>query len=841
VNVVSNNIRGGYCGMSEQVFTNCVNQGPLFVYVRNGKIVRVRPIVFDETDAPSWKIEAQGRSFSPPRKAVLAPYVYAQRQQIYSEDRLLYPLKRIDWDPRGNRNTQNRGKSGYKRISWDEALDLVSGEMKRLIDQYGAAAIAGHYPSHHNFGNIGYHQSALWRFMNMVGMTRVLENTDSWEGWHWAAIDTWGFYWRLGMPEQHDLLQDGLRNSELIIYWSHDPDSTHANYAGQESAIWRVWLKELGKKQIFIDPFYNYTAATMDGKWIAPRPGTDASLAAAIAYIWLTDGTYDKDYIARNTIGFEQFERQILGKEDGSPKTPGWAAEITGVPARIITALAREWASKPTALGCGSRGGQGGACRQAYGTEWARMMVLLQAMQGLGKPGVSIWGTTMGAPYNYSFKFPGYADEGIQHLAKKPSVNPNEQKILRLLLADAILEPPVQFYGEGFCFKSLEQRFIHNTYPAPGYPEIRMYYREGGSFIGTFQEGNKLIRAYQSPKLECFIVQDCWWCTETGFADIILPACTNFERVDISEWAQAGGYVFDSPCSLNHRIIIYQHKCIEPLGESRSDYQIYAAIADRLGWGEDYTEGNTEEEWVRKEFEYSELPKHVSFEEFKKKGYFIVPLPEPYQSKPAFSWFYEGRECDTLDRIKSKGLATTTGKIEFVAQSLLKHFPDDKERPPCPQYIPSWEGHASELAKKYPLQLISPHPRYSFFTHYDTHTPWLWDIPGHRIRKDGYPYQTVRIHPSDAEGRGIRHGDVVRMHNDRGAVLGIACLTERVRPGMVHSYMGSSRYDPAEPGKPGSIDRGGCINLLAPSRLMSKNAPGMAPNSCLIEISKWEV
>ena len=158
-----------------------------------------------------------------------------------------------------------------------------------------------------------------------------------------------------------------------------------------------------------------------------------------------------------------------------------------------------------------------------------------------------------------------------------------------------------------------------------------------------------------------------------------------------------------------------------------------------------------------------------------------------------------------------------------------------------PQYIPSWEGHTSELAKRYPLQLISPHVRFSYHTHHDAHCAWLWDIPAHRIVKDSYPYHTTRIHPLDANARGVKDGDIVKLYNDRGATLGIAQVTERVRPGVVHSYQASGIYDPLEPGKPGSVDRGGCVNQLTPSRMMSKNAPGMAPNSCLIEISKWEV
>jgi trimethylamine-N-oxide reductase (cytochrome c) len=137
------------------------------------------------------------------------------------------------------------------------------------------------------------------------------------------------------------------------------------------------------------------------------------------------------------------------------------------------------------------------------------------------------------------------------------------------------------------------------------------------------------------------------------------------------------------------------------------------------------------------------------------------------------------------------------------------------------------------------LQLISPHPRFSFHTHYDKHAAWLDEIPAHRVQKDGYAWWPARIHPTDAAGRGIRDGDIVKLFNDRGTVLCIAVLTERVRPGVVHSYASATKYDPLEPGEPGSPDRGGCVAILTPDRMLSKNVPGMASNSCLIDVARW--
>jgi trimethylamine-N-oxide reductase (cytochrome c) len=227
----------------------------------------------------------------------------------------------------------------------------------------------------------------------------------------------------------------------------------------------------------------------------------------------------------------------------------------------------------------------------------------------------------------------------------------------------------------------------------------------------------------------------------------------------------------------------------------------------------------------------------------------VVPLSDDYKSTPALRWFAEDRKRDTPDwgphpesqEEFGKGLQTTSGLIEFESSSLKKFDPDDEERPLIPKYRFSWEGHhTTALYKKYPLQLISPHPRFSFHTMGDAKESWINEIKDHRILKeDGYYYWIIRINTEDAAKREIEKDDLVRVFNDRGAVICAAQITERVPPGTVHSYESCADYDPM--GKPGeSADRRGCINLLTPGRYISKNACGMAPNSCLVQIEKWK-
>jgi trimethylamine-N-oxide reductase (cytochrome c) len=842
--------------MAEQEFFNCTVGGVVRVTVKDGVITRMRPIVLTEEDGGHWKIEARGRTFTDPRKTTLNPYVVGERMRVYAENRIKHPMKRKNFDPNGERHPELRGKDEYVRISWDEALDLVASEIKRVRQNYGPAAITAFPSSHHNWGLLYYKMGPQPRFYNILGYTQLLDNPDSWEGWHWGAVHAWGWYWRLGHCDNFDMLREALQNTEQVIFWSVDPNTSAGGYGGQENVIWREWLRELGINRVFIDPYCNSTAAHLGEKWLAPRPGTDAAMAEAIAYVWITEDSYDHWFVENRTVGFEEFKAHILGQEDGVARTPEWAAAICDIPASTIKALAREWAGKKTMLGCGAMYGTAGACRGAYATEWARLMVLLIAMQGIGKPGVNVWGgAAHGAPLDFSFKMPGYSDEGwdIFGLVAKqhtfPHRNSVTQKVYRLSLPEAILDGHIEWRGEGFCAQSIEQQFKHMEYPepGPGGAHIRMIHRHGGSFISTMTDTNRWVKMYQSPQLEFVVMQDCHWQSETNFGDVVLPASTNFEHADISEWSSPGGYG-NGNIGANHRVMVYQHKCIEPLWESKPDYDIYCELAERLGILEEYTEGNSEEDWIKKVFEISDLPKYLTYEEFKRKGYFVVPLPEDYRPTVSNKWYYEGRPLDTPDRLfpnagtdRAHLLGTYSGKIEFVSESLKAFDPDDEERPPVPRYIASWEGYdTAGVVEKYPLQLITPHVKFSYHTHHDNKNLWLDDIPQHRIKKDGYSYWPVRINPADAEARGIKNGDIVMVFNERARVLGVALVTERCRPGLVHSYQAGAKYDPLEPGVAGSIDRGGCMNLLSPSRMVGKNSPGEAQNSCLVDVCKWE-
>ncbi len=853
-----------YTSKGEQRFVNCTLSGPVEVYVKDNRIVRVLPLRYQKDDAPPWKIEARGQTYTRPNKAGISCWVQGAKQYVYSKDRLLTPLKRVDFDPNGKRNPQNRGVSGYEPISWDEALDITSKEIARVKQEYGPSAIAVTGSSHDSWGNISYRMSALERFFNLVGCTWIDHDPDSWQGFYWGAIHAWGFHWRLGQPPAYDLLHDTFKSTDMIVFWSSDPTTTAGDYAWNETDKWRYHMKKLGIKFVFIDPFCNYTAILDGDKWLAPLPGTDCAIALAIAYVWITENTYDQNYVATRTHGFDKWKDYVLGKEDGIPKTPEWAESISRVKARDTVALAREWARKRVTIAAGGRSGMGHVMRAAHGHEWARMMVLLLAMQGLGKPGVNMYSTTGGAPHDFDVYFPGYADGGIsggssgprelgpRGFPDRPTSSQIRQRANRFVFPECVMDPPQTWRGVyGFYGQSAQQQFEQITFPFAGFSTIKMVYRQGASYIGTQMNTNRWVRMYRHPNLE-FVVNQTIYKTEpeARLADIIFPVCTNFERYDIGEWAKISGYSRQM-APTNARVVVFQQKCIEPLGESKSDYQIFAMLSERLSIKKQFTEGRTEMEWIKRMFEVSDLPKSISWEDFSKRGYYIIPTKPNYEPKPAFRWFYEDRAKDTPDwgpgltdrpTGDGRGLSTPTGKIEFESVNLKRFDPNDPDRLPVPHYVPSWEGvESTEILKKYPLQLITPHPRFSFHTQFDGKDMWNEEIPHHRIMKNGYRYWVARMNKVDAEKRGISEGDIIKIYNDRGTVLCITTITERIIPGVVHSYESGGGFAPmGDPGDPKTVDKSGTMNLLTSSRFLSKNCAGMAPGSCLVEVEKWE-
>ena len=819
--------------------------------VKNSKIVRIRPLHFDwkydRKQLNPWKIEARGQVFEPSMKSLMPPYSLSYKKRIYSPNRIRYPLKRVDWNVAGERKAENRGKSGYVRISWDEALEIIVKEITRVRDKYGSYAIFSQQDGHGETKVIhGPHGCQNKLLALLGGATVQIRNADSWEGWYWGAKHSWGMD-PVGQQEPVvNVMPDIAENTELLLFWGCDPETTPWAFDGQMASRLCYWWASLSIKSVYVCPDLNYGAAVHADKWIPVLPGTDAALHLAISYVWITEGIYDKAYVATHTDGFEKYADYVLGKEDGVPKTPAWASSKCGVPEWTIKALAREWASRRTTIAHGN-GGPG--VRVPYSTEFGRLEVLNLAMQGLGKPGAHQvkmleWGRRstretdpmpsgevmpqVYSVYTGAMKFntsvPASQGQGLAEQDVSRGIQTPDQFIPKNLVHEAILHPPISWYGTTSATSLVEDQFIRYTYPAKGYPEIHLIWTDSPCWITCWNDGNSYIEALRSPKIEFILAQHPWMENDCQFADIILPVSTKFEERDIASDNMGGQF----------RLIVNEKKCIEPVGEAKSDYEIVCLIAEKFGLLKEYAGGENIEEMVRTGFENSGVQDMISYEEFAEKGYFVVPADSEWRKHPAgLRKFYEDPENNPLK--------TPSGKIEFCSRNLAHYFPDDRERPPVPHWIEKGESHdesrSGQRAKRYPLLVISNHPRWRVHANHDDIT-WTREIPTCKVRgPDGYSYEPIWINPQDAVARDIASGDVIKIFNERGAVLGGVYVTERIMPGVVYMDHGA-RYDPIIPGE---LDRGGAINTITPHNTTSKNATGMVASAFLVEVSRVDL
>lgn len=811
---------------------------PSAVDSKNGKIVRIRPLRWDwkydkeHLASRLWKFKSRGKTFECPIKSAPPYHALAYKKRVYSDNRVKYPLKRVDWEPGGDPskiNAHNRGKSKFKRISWEEAAKIVADEIKRVKEKYGPYAVLavgedGHCESKNIHATGGNHMTLLSK---LGGYTRETRTPDSVEGFYWGGKHVLGSgtQFGLGMVTPHDnVVKDVSDHTDMIVLQAGDWETVQ-NYAGQFwSKCIEFWL-ELGIKFVVIDPFCNYTAVWHDEmKWIPIRPNTDAALDFAIMYTWIKEGTYDKEYIETHTIGFEKVKAYILGEEDGIPKTPEWAAPLCGVPEWTIKALAREWASKKTSIGhfCGCH------IRGPYSHEPGRTEYYKLGMQGLGGPGIH-------QIHLFSFTV---AEQTIKQgagpfmMANHATMfMPTVQAIPRTMVHHAIEKGEIEHWGSPqIIMAPPDDQFEKYTYPAPaeeGGSEVHMMWSEKPCNQGCWNGGFKFQEAMRNPKMECIVTNHQWLENDSLFADLVLPVSCAAEEDDI----------VGSGMSVSVNWAGVQDRAIDPVGESMSDYLISVEIAKQFGIEDELTQGMDVAEWQKYAFEQSLLPNETSWEELKEKGYYIPPFDPDWENRPpGMREFYEDPENNPLD--------TPSGKLEFYSEALAEHFPDDQERPPIAKWIiggPESKGWThdetiwGEKAKSYPLLLVANPGRWRVHVQGDDIT-WFREIQTCKIKgADGYLYEPMWIHPTDAEKRNLKHGDIVKVFNDQGTILCGTYISERLMPGSIMINKGA-RVDPITD----RIDRGGSTNLITTPKPISKNCWGFAVTGFLVEAEKLD-
>jgi molybdopterin guanine dinucleotide-containing S/N-oxide reductase-like protein len=804
--------------------------GECAVDVKHGKVVRIRPFHYDWKYRPEqfrpWKITRNGKDYRPLLKSLPSTFSLAYKKRTFSPNRIKFPLKRVDWNPDGERNPQNRGKSKFKRISWEEASDILAKEVKRIHETYGPLAILVQGDGHGECKTINTPHGHSGRLFDMMGgFTQQVRNPDSWEGWYWGSKHVWGQGIQGMMDPANNVAKDITENADTVLFWGGDPETTPWGFTGQCATRLCFFWTEVGIKQIYICPDLNYGNAVHADKWIPVLPNTDAALQLAIIYIWVTEGTYNKEYVKTHTVGMDKVEDYVLGKEDGVPKTPAWASRKCGVPEWTIKALAREWGKKITSI---AHYFGGSYVRGPYSHEPARLECILLGMQGLGGPGVHQWQITYtGMPRAEGLRSTRFFNPELSERITKPVATTirawGKQLIPKTWIQQAIEEPPLTFWGSGAIETPTEDQFIKYTYPLEeGGCEFHMIWTDTPCRITCWNNGHWTVDAFQNPKIETVVAQHPWLENDCLIADVILPSNTTLEVEDIVTNVRQGVNF--------HSMAIMEQAC-HPVGESKSDYEVVLEIAKKLGYGDKFSENKSTRDLQKQVFDDMEIENLISWDDFYARKYFVFPVAKDWESDPpGFRKFYEDP--------KNNPLKTPTGLLEFYSARLAEHFPDDKERPPIPKWIEKSETHderlSSERAKMFPLLMMSNHPRWRTHAQGDDIT-WTRETPtGKVLGADGYKYEPIWINPADAAKRGIRDGDIIKAFNERGVVMVGARVWERVMPGVVYVDHGS-RHDPIIPGW---VDRGGAINSIAPYGITSRNAVGEATSGYLVDVQK---
>jgi biotin/methionine sulfoxide reductase len=715
-----------------------------------------------------------------------SPIIGAMPSAAHAECRIARPMVRRGWLEHGAKSDRaGRGVEPFVPVSWEEALDLVAAELTRVREAYGNEAIyaSSGWASAGAFHNA---RAQLTRFLNGFGgfvsqVTNYSFGAASVIVPHVVGtmepIAGGGTPWPV--IARHTRL--------MVLFGGMAAKNTQVSLGGvgrHGDADWLAEARRAGVAFVNVGPMRDDVAEALGAEWLPIRPNTDTALMLGLAHTLIAEDRHDRAFLDAHAVGFDRLRAYVMGESDGTPKDAAWAAAITQVPAETIRGLARRMAADRTLIAA-----SWSVQRADHGEQPYWMAIALAAMLGqIGLPGGG-----------FGFGYCAAAGLGSpQPKIPRPQLptgaNPVKAYIPVARFTDMLLDPggSLDFNGRRLT-----------------YPDIHLVYWCGGNPFHKTQDLNRLLGAWRKP--DTVIVHDSWWTPAARRADIALPCATTLERNDV-EATPTDRYVFA------------MQRAIAPVGEARTEYEIYRGLAARLGFEAAFTEGRTEMQWLAHLYEAArqqaaarglELP---PFADFWEAGH--VELPGPAEGPVPFEAFRR-------DPI-AHPLRTPSGRIELFSETIAAYGYDD-----CPGH-PAWlapaEWLGSPQSAAFPLHLLSNQPRARLHSQLDCgEVSRAAKVAGR---------EPVLLNPADAAARGIASGDVVRIHNRRGACLAGAVVTDAIRPGVVQLATGAW-FDPLDPAEIGSLDKHGNPNVLTLDKGTSKLAQCCSAQTALVEVERF--
>lgn len=716
----------------------------------------------------------------PPDDADPSPLLGNMPGSLRHRSRITGPAVRRGWLRDGPGPSTDRGADEFVAVSWDELTELLATELCRVVDTYGNEAIYGGSYGWSSAGRFHHAQSQVHRFLKMLGGYTFSR--------HSYSLGATGAIMPRVVGTHDDLFKRStqwdviVEHTDLMVCFGGMPlKNTGINDGGTTAHPMRGALHRFrgrGGRIVSFSPLRDDVDGDCD--WLALRPGTDVAVMLGLAYVLATEGLADRKFLDTYCTGYQRFERYLLGHDDGIPKSPEWAAHISGLNADTLTALAHRMAAKRTIVTV-----SWSLQRTRHGEQAPWMGVTLAAMLGqIGLPGGGF-----GHGYG-SMNEPGLAPLRCRLPSLPQGPNPVRTFIPVAAVTDMLLHP-----GEPFDYNGSRLT----------YPDIKCVYWSGGNPFHHHQNIPRLRRALG--RVDTIVVHDPYWTAMAKHADIVVPSTTSFERNDFSG-------------SKNDPLLVAMPQLAEPYADSRDDYTTFSALAERLGFGEQFTEGRTAWEWLVHLYEKwsagldFEVP---PFDAFWAAGHVELPTD-------AGLTLFEDFRADP----DANPLGTPSGRIEIFSEDIDSFGYDDCAGHPRWYEPAEWLG--GERAMRYPLHLLANQPATRLHSQLDGGaTSQSSKVQGR---------EPVRLHPSDAAARGLGDGDVVRVFNDRGACLAGVVVDDGMLPRVVQLATGAW-YDPADPADPNSLCLHGNPNVLTDDVGTSSLAKGCTGAHVLVEIVKF--